>query len=65
MLTRLAEWVSENPRHQGFATKPLPELDCLASLGVDTLQGHLTGMPTSAPGDWSNWGNSAPTASSR
>ncbi|HEV2885869.1 MAG TPA: EAL domain-containing protein [Jatrophihabitans sp.] len=31
------------------------ELDCLASLGVDTLQGHLTGMPTSAPGDWSNW----------
>ncbi|MEO7261553.1 MAG: EAL domain-containing protein [Jatrophihabitantaceae bacterium] len=41
------------------------ELDCLASLGVDTLQGHLTGMPTSAPADWSNWGNSAPTASSR
>jgi EAL domain-containing protein (putative c-di-GMP-specific phosphodiesterase class I) len=41
------------------------ELDCLTSLGVDTLQGHLTGMPTSAPADWSNWGNSAPTASSR
>jgi EAL domain-containing protein (putative c-di-GMP-specific phosphodiesterase class I) len=41
------------------------ELECLARLGVDTLQGHLTGMPTSAPGDWSNWGNSAPTASSR
>ncbi|MEO6504243.1 MAG: EAL domain-containing protein [Jatrophihabitantaceae bacterium] len=41
------------------------ELDCLASLGVDSLQGHLTGMPTSAPADWSNWGNSAPTASSR
>lgn len=41
------------------------ELACLASLGVDTLQGHLTGMPTSAPADWSNWGNSAPTASNR
>ena len=41
------------------------ELDCLTRLGVDTVQGHLTGMPTSAPGDWSNWGNSAPTATSR
>jgi EAL domain-containing protein (putative c-di-GMP-specific phosphodiesterase class I) len=41
------------------------ELACLARLGVDTLQGHLTGMPTSVPADWSNWGNSAPTASSR
>ena len=41
------------------------ELDCLTRLGVDTLQGHLTGMPTSAPADWSTWGNSAPTASSR
>ncbi|HEX8094183.1 MAG TPA: EAL domain-containing protein [Jatrophihabitans sp.] len=41
------------------------ELDCLTRLGVDTLQGHLTGMPTSAPADWTNWGNSAPTASSR
>jgi EAL domain-containing protein (putative c-di-GMP-specific phosphodiesterase class I) len=40
------------------------ELECLARLGVDTLQGHLTGMPTSVPGDWSSWG-SAPTASSR
>ncbi|HEX8306525.1 MAG TPA: EAL domain-containing protein [Jatrophihabitans sp.] len=40
------------------------ELECLARLGVDTLQGHLTGMPTSAPGDWSSWG-SAPTTSSR
>ena len=41
------------------------ELEYLARLGVDTLQGHLTGMPTSAPADWSNWGNSAPTATSR
>ena len=41
------------------------ELECLARLGVDTLQGHLTGMPTSAPADWSNWGNAAPTATSR
>lgn len=41
------------------------ERDCLAALGVDTLQGHLTGMPTSAPADWSTWGNSAPTASNR
>jgi EAL domain-containing protein (putative c-di-GMP-specific phosphodiesterase class I) len=41
------------------------ELDCLIRLGVDTLQGHLTGMPTSAPADWSAWGNSAPTATSR
>jgi EAL domain-containing protein (putative c-di-GMP-specific phosphodiesterase class I) len=40
------------------------ELESLARLGVDTLQGHLTGMPTSAPGDWSSWG-SAPTTSSR
>jgi predicted Zn-dependent protease len=31
LLTRLAEWVSENPRHQGFAAKDLPELDGLAS----------------------------------
>jgi hypothetical protein len=30
LLTRLAGWVSENPRHQGFAAKPLPELDALA-----------------------------------
>jgi EAL domain-containing protein (putative c-di-GMP-specific phosphodiesterase class I) len=41
------------------------ELDCLASLGVDTVQGHLTGVPTSTPADWATWGNSAPTASSR
>jgi EAL domain-containing protein (putative c-di-GMP-specific phosphodiesterase class I) len=41
------------------------ELDCLASLGVDALQGHLTGMPTSIRADWTNWGKSAPTASSR
>jgi EAL domain-containing protein (putative c-di-GMP-specific phosphodiesterase class I) len=41
------------------------ELACLAGLGVDALQGHLTGMPTSAPTDWANWGKSAPTASSR
>jgi EAL domain-containing protein (putative c-di-GMP-specific phosphodiesterase class I) len=41
------------------------ELDCLTALGVDTLQGHLTGMPTSARAEWSTWGNSAPTASSR
>lgn len=41
------------------------ELDCLTALGVDTVQGHLTGMPTSAPADWANWGNSAPTATSR
>lgn len=31
LLTRLAGWVSENPRHQGFAAKTLPELDGLAS----------------------------------
>jgi uncharacterized membrane protein YccC len=31
LLTRLAAWVSENPRHQGFAAKDLPELDGLAS----------------------------------
>ena len=31
LLTRLAGWVSENPRHQGFAAKTLPELDALAS----------------------------------
>ena len=30
LLTRLAGWVSENPRHQGFAAKDLPELDALA-----------------------------------
>jgi hypothetical protein len=30
LLTRLAEWVGENPRHQGFAAKTLPELDALA-----------------------------------
>ena len=30
LLTRLAGWVSENPRHQGFAAKTLPELDALA-----------------------------------
>lgn len=41
------------------------ERDCLAALGVDTLQGHLTGMPTTTPADWSTWGKSAPTASSR
>jgi EAL domain-containing protein (putative c-di-GMP-specific phosphodiesterase class I) len=41
------------------------ELACLARLGVDTVQGHLTGVPTTAPADWSTWGNSAPTASSR
>jgi EAL domain-containing protein (putative c-di-GMP-specific phosphodiesterase class I) len=41
------------------------ELDSLAGLGVDTLQGHLTGMPTSARADWSSWGNSTPTATSR
>jgi len=31
LLTRLAGWVSENPRHQGFAAKDLPKLDGLAS----------------------------------
>jgi uncharacterized membrane protein YccC len=31
LLTRLAGWVSENPMHQGFAAKDLPELDGLAS----------------------------------
>jgi hypothetical protein len=31
LLTRLAGWVSENPRHQGFAAKDLPEFDGLAS----------------------------------
>jgi hypothetical protein len=31
LLTRQAAWVSENPRHQGFAAKDLPELDGLAS----------------------------------
>jgi hypothetical protein len=31
LLTRLAGWVSENPRHQGFAAKDLSELDGLAS----------------------------------
>jgi uncharacterized membrane protein YccC len=31
LLTRLAEWVNENPRHQGFAAKDLPEFDGLAS----------------------------------
>jgi chromosome segregation ATPase len=31
LLTRLTAWVSENPRHQGFAAKDLPELDGLAS----------------------------------
>lgn len=41
------------------------ELSCLTSLGVDTVQGHLTGMPTSTPTDWATWGNSAPTATSR
>jgi EAL domain-containing protein (putative c-di-GMP-specific phosphodiesterase class I) len=41
------------------------ELDSLAGLGVDTLQGHLTGMPTSTRADWSTWGNSAPTATNR
>jgi hypothetical protein len=30
LLTRLAGWVSENPRHQGFAAKTLPERDALA-----------------------------------
>lgn len=30
LLMRLAWWVSENPRHQGFAAKTLPELDALA-----------------------------------
>ena len=30
LLTRLAGWVSENPCHQGFAAKALPELDALA-----------------------------------
>jgi hypothetical protein len=30
LLTRLAGWVSENPRHQGFAAKALAELDALA-----------------------------------
>jgi hypothetical protein len=30
LLTRLAGWVSENSRHQGFAAKALPELDALA-----------------------------------
>ncbi len=30
LLTRLAGWVSENPRHQGFAARTLPELDALA-----------------------------------
>ena len=30
LLTRLAGWVSENPRHQGFAAKTLAELDALA-----------------------------------
>ncbi|HST48773.1 EAL domain-containing protein, partial [Jatrophihabitans sp.] len=41
------------------------ELDCLARLGVDTLQGHLTGVPTSTRADWSAWGKSAPTISNR
>jgi EAL domain-containing protein (putative c-di-GMP-specific phosphodiesterase class I) len=41
------------------------ELSCLASLGVDTVQGHLTGMPTSVPAEWSSWGNAAPTSTSR
>ena len=30
LLTRLAGWVSENPRHQGYANKALAELDALA-----------------------------------
>ena len=30
LLMRLAGWVSETPRHQGFAAKTLPELDALA-----------------------------------
>ncbi len=30
LLTRRAGWVNENPRHQGFAAKTLPELDALA-----------------------------------
>jgi len=41
------------------------ELDCLNRLGVDYLQGHLTGVPTSTRADWSAWGRSTPTASSR
>lgn len=41
------------------------ELECLARLGVDTLQGHLTGMPTSTRADWSAWGKTTPTASNR
>ncbi len=41
------------------------ELDCLTRLGVDTLQGHLTGMPTSTRADWSAWGKSAPSTTSR
>jgi len=49
----------------GEGVETASELECLAALGVDTLQGHLTGMPTSVPSDWADWGNSAPTASSR
>jgi hypothetical protein len=30
LLTRLAEWVRENPSHSGFDTKDLAELDALA-----------------------------------
>jgi EAL domain-containing protein (putative c-di-GMP-specific phosphodiesterase class I) len=41
------------------------ELRCLTALGVDTVQGHLTGMPTSAPTDWSRWGEASPTSTSR
>ena len=33
LLTRLAGWVSENPRHQGFVEKDLAELDALAQPG--------------------------------
>ena len=49
----------------GEGVETSDERDCLAALGVDTLQGHLTGIPTSAPADWAGWGNSAPTASGR
>jgi EAL domain-containing protein (putative c-di-GMP-specific phosphodiesterase class I) len=41
------------------------ELSCLAGLGVDAVQGHLTGMPTSVATEWASWGNAAPTSTSR
>jgi PAS domain S-box-containing protein len=32
------------------------ELDVLNSLGVDAVQGYLTGRPTTSPADWLHWG---------